>query len=511
MRKIVLAICMAVATGLCGARAATNNNNRPTAPRRGSAAEYEAVNQASIKAQNGDFQGVIDILEPAVADPAFSLLNSRQQFLVRRMLGGAYLTVGKDEKAIAFLKQVTASQWATGIDWYLRLLASYAQKDKEHAIKCLTKLAELWPDTLSQLNDDVILRLAFKSRKSGSDRERALLEALAAANWHPTDLFDSMDGIRIELARLRLEEGRTAAALEAIAGLDSPWPIVAIRADKRFDSLVKQSPARFDMDRVFTLALANAKKRAAAMPNRLAGVNDVARLLLAKNRTAEALSLLDDALARANRHDSQTQPFSDLSKQLTWAMDLKSRALKTLGREDEAVDELRHAARRPEDGKVNVSQSINLSDLYNELGRPKDALDEVAELNSAPMSAYGRMALTDARACAYAQLNDVVRLAKTMAYMKDHASDGARAYLDALLCANDLDGAAKLIIAELKAPERRMAMLELLQNYDEPTHMAGPGRALHHRMLAVRDRTDVRAEIADVGRIERYHLQSPWY
>ena len=71
------------------------------------------------------------------------------------------------------------------------------------------------------------------------------------------------------------------------------------------------------------------------------------------------------------------------------------------------------------------------------------------------------MAAEEVRACAYAQLNDQSSLAKSLDYIRSHATDGYGPTRSALLCANDLDGLAAITIARLDDPLLRNDTLRL--------------------------------------------------
>jgi hypothetical protein len=73
--------------------------------------------------------------------------------------------------------------------------------------------------------------------------------------------------------------------------------------------------------------------------------------------------------------------------------------------------------------------------------------------------------------------------------------------LGALICANDTEGAAAVLIAQLQAPATRADTLYMLQDFIEPPHLTPIDRDGEQTMRALRARPDVSAAISAVGRI----------
>jgi tetratricopeptide (TPR) repeat protein len=259
-----------------------------------------------------------------------------------------------------------------------------------------------------------------------------------------------------------------------------------------------QNASQYDITAQLTRELVRAKAQSAAMPDRLEGVVEVAVELLNAGRDNEALAVVDAALARLK---SDPKAFSDAEDKRNWILDTRARLLYRLGRFDEALVLRVQAAQEKEDGGVNVSQAINLGDLYVDLGRPKDALAAVSALGF--MSGYGQMAFEGVRACAYAQLGDQVNLARSLGYLKSHSGDAPTAAANAELCAGDVDAAAAEIIAQLENPQTRENTLLSLQDYID-WRRAPFDAKMHAAWFAMRARPDVQAEIAKVGGIESW-------
>lgn len=334
---------------------------------------------------------------------------------------------------------------------------------------------------------------------NGRDQYVAMLEALFVAHWHPSDAFLSSDSLWLHLTEARLEKGDLAGAKEAASAVVTISSVVAMRIDKRFDAITSSDPSHFDIDVAFARDLAASRAAAAAAPDKLEGINQTATDLIITGKPADALAMLDKAIAESHLTEGKSQPFSDYADQINWTENNRAIALRNLGRIDESLEQLAKAATKSENGSPNVSQSINLAEAYNAAGRPKDALEAVGDIGTP--SPYGRMALEYARACAHAQLHDDAGLGKSFEYIKAHVADAPAVYTDASICANDLDGAARAYIAAIEDPLQRTTALYYFQNFVRPTQREPMAAENYRRLLLVRDRADVRAVIEKYGRI----------
>jgi hypothetical protein len=159
----------------------------------------------------------------------------------------------------------------------------------------------------------------------------------------------------------------------------------------------------------------------------------------------------------------------------------------------------------PEWEGKNISQIINLGELYCDLGNPKDGLGTLVRLGS-EMSPYGHMQEADVRLDAAIQLGDAAEKEKWLGFIKEHRLDAPRTYEDALLRMNDLDTAAKWLIERLEDKDLRSAALLTVQEYAVPreTTRQTESRKRRREMMA---RADVQAEMQKVGRVESYRIE----
>ena len=118
---------------------------------------------------------------------------------------------------------------------------------------------------------------------------------------------------------------------------------------------------------------------------------------------------------------------------------------------------------------MNVSQIINMGELYTSLNRPKDASDMVSDLGST--SPYGHMQLEMVRLLVAMQLGDKAAVATHMDEMREHRADAMSTWQYVLLVSGNLDAAADFLVERLNSDDERSDALTELQVY---THVPTP-------------------------------------
>ena len=216
-----------------------------------------------------------------------------------------------------------------------------------------------------------------------------------------------------------------------------------------------------------------------------------------------ALDAADEAITRADA--SPVAPYDDASENLSWIRNQRATLVWRLGRWADAVQEQERAQRLVEQGHINVNQSINLARLYCTLDRPREALAAVAPIGENDVNEYGRMQLEGVRHSAALQLGDQSLARKAMDWMRDHHADAEPSYQRALLEADDMAGAARVLIARLEDPRKRTDALLALQHFADVPETPRQ-RFMSKQWEALASRADVKAAIAKVGRIEHFAL-----
>ncbi len=514
-------LCASLIAGAAAAQADTRivqvqrNAGEPSPGASGELAAWDRLrrvfDQAAGAAQKGDYKNAYRRMSEVVSSADYDLV---EKSLTARgataPLAMMWLTLGltgsmSDHPQEAKIALATASQFpdAPADVFVSRLQYALFRKDGPDAQATLTGLAARYGKSgLSPLTDSAISSTLnyVGALPDAAVRRQAVLKALLDADWSPKE--GTIDGRWAVLAGRMIEQGDKARADAAVARITSAWTLLTMRLDKRFDGYVRADPAKFDIPAKMTAEIETARKARDASPTDLNKLNALTAILASFGRYEESLALADDAITRWNQNTG-TPPFSDRTT-LNWTYDNRARALRSLGRFDEALAAFSDGAKQPERGVINVSQALNLSDFYLQLGRWNEAVAQASQVQRGNTSVYGYLVGQRVLACAYDQLNDRAGRDKALKAVMDNSAGQASITASTLICLNDLDGAAKLMISMLEDPDQRLGALREVQTFPRSTGVLAPFAAvLKARERAVAARPDVQAVVERVGRFER--------
>ena len=480
----------------------------PAPPPRPPAASIEAARadlaEGHAKFEADDAAGARDLLGAVVASPKFAALAPSERRRAMSELGRLDLDADAAQAGYDLLKRASEMDETDSPDWHGRLRAAAMLKNDADALICIQTIARRWSSTLDQVRDGYILELGARTNAAAplAAARLSMIAALADARWAPEDVALKGDDLWLDLATRRLLDGDrsgAAAAANLIVGAEAA---VKVRSVKAFDPIVAGDPARWEIGGVMKDRLDRLRTALVAAPDDLHVVNALAWELIEDNQPGEALTLAGAAITRAQPAAGGPGGFKDVSE-LNVALEAHARALLMLGRVGESETEMRAGARRTEHGEANVSQVLDLALFLDEIGRPKDALAEIQSVGDS-LSGFGRMVREEARGCALAQLGDKAGLAVSLRYLSEHQIDGQQTYIWALLCADDLDGAAQAEIRQLRDPRTLADALFNLQTFADGPHLSGFWDEFQKRGHALKERPDVRTAVEAVGRIGSY-------
>lgn len=505
LRRLFLAAAAAVL--LTGSAVA---DTRPqAAPPPSSQESFDlAIQEVGADLQKGDYAHAREVLERARRSPYFAKAPAPMRHAIALMIAGI-ATDAKDWPA-ARAAIIEASEMADAgkEDWLLRLQIAAASGDKAGAVSALTTLATRYPETVATLPDETIAYELNAARRlpDGEARVFALADALFA-KWKPQNPFEDLSGERADyvlglLARNRLADAEAAARL-----ITKDEVLIGMRADKRFDKVDEGAPDRLSPKAGSLARLKAVDALLAAHGDRISGPTAKAEALMDLGRFSEALTVIDAALARAN---SAPDGFVDLETRLGWAHNVRNQILSQMGRREEAIQALEIGARTPENGRPNVNQTLNLGAAQMTAGRSKAALATVGSVRLDHMSPYGRAVALKITVCAASDLGDKDTAQTALKTLRDLGDEAKGNTLDALLCVNDLDAAAAVVIKRLGSPDLRRATLLTLQDTPSLPNQTAYDAARAASRAALRKRPDVVAAVEPVGRILRYRIEDLW-
>jgi tetratricopeptide (TPR) repeat protein len=373
------------------------------------------------------------------------------------------------------------------------------------AVRAFHQMASGSAEGFQNLRERDIEHVLAASRRidpTGGEELR-IHETLAARNYRVADGTPD-DRLRVDHARLLVQRGEIERARQRLETVVDPREILVLRVSRVFDPLRGDEAfeRQLDLQAVARARVARARAAASADPRNANLVLELASSLNVLGRAGEALTEIDRALARARAPASRSR-LDDIARKRNWLLGARCQALYNLDRPVEALSACRSAIGAG--GTINVSQVLNFASMLERRGSPAAAL-RVLRL-AGRMSPYGRMWMASVRACAAKQLGDSAMVQEAMSYLRRHERDNVAALARALLCVNDIDGAAALYIRRLGNPAEQEEALIVLQIYGAAEGGASRRPATQTDYPAhVRERADVRAAIELVGRIEEVPL-----
>jgi transglutaminase-like putative cysteine protease len=466
----------------------------------------KVLQEASRLVQGGEASKAGVLLSELIESKDFGTLSPQQQHATWLLAASVAFKARDGARALAMMKRATDSEGAGFNDWKGRLEAAQMAQDRMDAASSLITLAQRWPGSLSDLKYWSVTQAVSQTPTVGPGRYR-LLKALYDAKY-TSEGFPASPWWR-DLALLQLERGERAVAIETLSHILDPYVVISVLVDKRFASVRAEIQSQLDVGEIARQQIDLGRQISHQNPDKLQSIIELTYLLLYSERYEEALALCDQVIARVNE---STGPKSYRDYQgYVWILDNRSRALGGLGRWDEALAQLLAASHLPELADDNVSQMINLAELYNDLSRPKEAREVLAALDADKTSGFGHVAIANELMRSALQLGDAAEVDRQLQYLREHKEDAVGTLENALVDAGREDEAAQLLIARLADLNERIPALMAVQEYDtgrKPARAQEPARVQEfgRRWRALVRRPDVQAAIAKVGSVGKYAI-----
>ena len=475
------------------------------APDKQPAAEAMAnVRAAAEAAMRNDCPAALDAAAKATGSKAFATLPGGMQASVLEMAAICAAVLNRPELAYRTALAATVFPDSTDNVWRIRATLELQQHRDEAAVTTVEALAKGRAKVLAGLKIQWLAQLDTNLNKAGTTAaRRRLLAVLASDTYRPDQPGQSNDLFRFRYAQLLHDAGDSVAALAAARRIDDPWVVIDTSLDTHLRVAYPTDP---DIRALAIKALAAARATAAEHPDAIAPVLRLAALLRMLGQPRDALAALEVLRPKIEG----TAALIDRDEQTVWWWDGVSRAKRLAGDDEGALAAFRAGTALSENGGVNVSQTINLAQSQLTLGRPADAIATLAGLapGDPTLSPFGAMQMVTTRGCAQTRLGTAA--ADAIGYARAHAADAPEAFTGLLLCIGDTSGAAASLIGRLKDPDQRTDALRTLSDFDPPLPGTRPDPDAA-RLLALRNRPDVRAAIAAAGGTRRFNVQDEAY
>ena len=495
----IVLVHLACATAL---RADTARTRHSTAP--GDiliSAQFETAVSAYGR---GDAAMVVDSLTTGMQDDIFPQLSATKQYEVAEMYAIAAQARGLWAEAHRGFVRATASPNASREDWDLRMISAIAAGDGTDAYFVFRRRVDrgesvLQPYTAYQIDqfDQLIGDLP-----NAREARLALGAQMERDGWEPVYPDDDGSNLWLHYAQALLDAGDQKHAVSVAAKITSPMILMAMHADRRFDSIAAVNPGVRDPESAALRYLAWAESISRQNPRLLSARFAVVRALNILNRSEDSLPLLEDAAQQvATAPREGPAPFDDM-EQASNIEKWRTSVLLSLGRPDEGIAARKAAA------ACNCS-SLAILSLAHALMDADRAAEAQSWLRRARVDGLGlreRMEMAQTSGCVAAQLGDGPELAKQLAFLSAHETWKPEARVGALVCANRLDEATTVLTRQIRDPRTRLAALSLLQDYAVTPTPPPYAATLSARWKALTARPDLRAEAAKVGRIDSFSL-----
>ena len=474
-----------------------------TAPGTGRAAAAAELERAQSLVGAAQWPQADAALRGLLAGRQFGQLDPTQQHLTLSLAALAALQNGDARRALSLSQRACALPGNDARDWFTRMRAATSAADPRDAVLALTALAQRWPQVLARLQVYGPIEQVVRNSLDGvPDAER--YELLAAL--HKIKFLDEPRAAGEwwrEFTLLQLARGERMSAAQTLARISDPYVIISIEADRRFDALRAEPNILVSVHQAAEESIQSELRYAQLTPDRLEPMNHLAAILINCVRAQQALSVTDAAIEQLDQHGRGA--WSDYDLEYPDILNNRANALYSLGRYQAAVTQLDAASRLGAHPDANVSQLINLAEMYNDLEQPREAEQTLARVAPAELSAFGVMQMQKEKLRAALGLHDDKGAALALEFLRSHRQDALGAYQEALLYTHRDDEGAALLITRLREPRLRSAALMAVQTYAEDAEPASV-LAKQARWRELIQREDVQQAISGVGRIAHYPL-----
>lgn len=381
--------------------------------------------------------------------------------------------------------------------WLASALDSNKTEDAAEALTAAIRGAK--GDISETIEPDMVWDLLRRLNRADRQADADALELLLAGNGYGGDNPGLRDAFRQTAARVAIGKGDLAAAEAASAGMTDQDTLLQMLTEVDYQPLWPKLEAQVGpgLSRLHELALKEAEARA----DRLGVAEQSPEATKAQRQLMEALWNANQrkrALAVGADGFSSPAALAGATEDGGWLVNLHAALLTADGQVDAAI--------RRMDGLTNlgmetrpwlISMRINRGLMLLDHGRSAQLLTEIDALAADADkygSPYARQLVRHLRICSLAEAGRAAEAAPVRAEMLKDESEAPFAIMRALMCLNETDNAARLMLKALDDTRTRSGAIQNLQpvySWDDPKP------STLRPLLA---RPDVAAAYAKVGR-----------
>jgi beta-barrel assembly-enhancing protease len=457
---------------------------------------------AFANARENNLAATLDALEAIVDAPAFADLPTSERHAALAQAANDSQRLKRHREAESYASRAVALPEQNVDDWRIRLFASTAVGDAPVEVESLTTIGLRWRYELGQLPASTILTVASDARGAQlGDVRREMLEELFDVRWHTADGGEPRNLWR-DLSLMLLDQGKRDQAIIVATHVTDSSDIIAMRADNRYQPLLKSRDVPHDPRKAAEAEVERLTRWREQHPRSLEVVTHLLGALMRTGQNQQALDLVGEVTRGVEAASVGATPYDDLDTQYGWVLNSQSTALRHMGRFEDAVASLQRALQWTTEKKIDarISHAINLAALLCELDRPREALPL---LPTEGLSPYGKMQRADVNLMIQMQLGDAAAVESTLVELRELSQHSLATLQRALAVAGRVDEAAALLLSRLQSPQLRADALIELQDY-ATVPLTALGKEWNAQRHTLRERPEIRAVLAQVGKIERY-------
>ncbi|WP_286070795.1 hypothetical protein [Stenotrophomonas sp. 57] len=454
----------------------------------------EAIQQS----RSGNTLGALIAMERLMEDPLLDDFDAEHRGRAAQVAGWTAMVQKKPEQARRYLQR---AQEALPEDAQILLTLMSLELSENRPVPATQYLVQALKhaDAPLPLEHQAVNYLQYRLRDQPQQRME-LLQALFDNGWKSGGLEPT--GLWLALATLQADNGRGDDIPATLARITAPAEIIRLRSDKRFDRYVDRTDPRFDPVQAAQKHLDELRVSGLLDRKLDARMAEFSSTLLMLDRNEEVLALTDGMARAAAEGES---PSAQEAEWVAWLLNSRFTALRRLGRTDDALAAAQQAARIGALGPDGIEHQLNVSFVLTSLGRMQDAAQAVNAIQG--LAGYGKAAQALVQFTAARERGDARAMDAARSVILAERNDAHLFHREMLLDEGNLEGAAAVLIDQLRSPIDRGETLASLQ--DMRTYPSLPGDVkIDAAWRALKQRADVQAEVARLGRIERYELVS---